>query len=125
MLIQRSRGDMHGYTLILPRGWSQYLLSAFAYARCLIAGLAERRVQHREAGVACFPEHFGAVCKAGAEWEEWKAEEEKTRWDRKPPGKRPEYGLLGTPWAFRPDWSSILKVRSSRKEADSRRMKRQ
>lgn len=98
---------MHGYTLLLPRGWSQYLLTSFTYAGCLIAGLAERRVQHRESGVPAFPEYFGAVCKAGKEWEDRKASEEKIRWDRKPPGKRPEYGLLGTPFPFKPDWNFL------------------
>jgi ribonuclease P/MRP protein subunit POP1 len=63
---------------------------------------------HREAGVGCFPEHFGGVCKAGEEWEEKKAEEEERRWKRKPPGKRAEWGKLGTRWPFRPDWESVM-----------------
>lgn len=110
MIIQRSIGDMNGYTLILPRGWSQYLLTAFAYVGCLITGLAERRVQHRESGNICFPEHFGAVCKAGEEWEDRKAKEEMDRWSRKPPGKRPEYSLLGTPNTFKPDWNFLVSL---------------
>lgn len=81
-------GRTNGYTLLLPRGWSQYLLTSFAYTGCLIAGLAERRAQHMEAGIPCFPEHWGGVCKAADEWEEQKLKEEFVRWSRKPPGKR-------------------------------------
>lgn len=85
-----------------------YFLSSFVYAGCMIGGLVERRNQHREVGVPSFPEHFGNTCRAGKEWEEIKAAEEKARWEKKPPAKRPQYSALGTgsPWV--PDWTAVL-----------------
>jgi hypothetical protein len=101
---------MHGFTILLPRGWSMYLLQSIAYTGTLAGGLAERRTQHREAGVHCFPEHYGAVCKAGTEWEKKKGIEEEERWSRKPPGKRAEWGSMGTRDPFIPDWTEIMDV---------------
>jgi ribonuclease P/MRP protein subunit POP1 len=101
---------MHGFTLLLPAGWSQYLLVAFAYAGALIAGLRERQSQSREAGVHNFPEHYGAVCDAGGKWEDDKAKEEQRRWDRKPPGKRANWEALGMRWPFKPDWAGLAQV---------------
>jgi ribonuclease P/MRP protein subunit POP1 len=73
-------------------------------------GLRERCHQHREAGIPCFPEHWGGVCEAGSEFEKGKAEEEKGRWDRRPPAKRAEWGSLGTRWPWKPNWEVIIKV---------------
>ncbi|GFZ46872.1 hypothetical protein JCM24511_04092 [Saitozyma sp. JCM 24511] len=98
----------HGFTLIMPRGWSQYFLNSFAYAGCLVTALEERRAMYREAGRSCFPEHFGASCLAGLKWEEDKAREEERRWKRRPPGKRAEWDKLGTRWPFKPDWKAII-----------------
>jgi ribonuclease P/MRP protein subunit POP1 len=72
--------------------------------------LIERRNQYREAGVPSFPEHYGAVCPAGTQWEAEQARAAETRWLRKPPGKRPEYSTLGTKWPFKPDWSALVRV---------------
>lgn len=101
---------MHGFTLLLPAGWSQYLLVAFAYAGALISGLRERQSQSREAGVPNFPEHYGSICVAGMQWEADKAKEEERRWNRKPPGKRPNWDVLGTRCPFKPDWTGIILV---------------
>lgn len=84
------------------------MLPSFSYCNVRIGGIAQRRVQYREAGAPSFPEHFGSVCEAGAASQLEQAKEEERRWLRKPPGKRPEYSTLGTEWPFRPDWSAIL-----------------
>ncbi|WWC89050.1 uncharacterized protein L201_003968 [Kwoniella dendrophila CBS 6074] len=99
----------YGFTILLPPGtWAQYLLSSLVYSGVLFGGIRERAVQHREAGVPCFPEHFGQTCKAGQEWEKRKAEKEKETHDRKPPGRRPEFSIMGTrdPWI--PNWERLL-----------------
>lgn len=101
---------MHGLTLLVPAGWAQYLLTAFSYASCLIGGLRERQSQSREAGVPSFPEHYGAVSAQGREWEAAKATEAQRRWDRRPPGKRANWGVLGTRWPFKPEWDEVLYV---------------
>lgn len=102
----------HGYTLLFPRGWSMALLPSFVYCNVKLGGFIERRVQYREAGTPSFPEHFGSVCAAGALWEDEQAATAERLWLRKPPGKRPEYSILGTKWPFQPDWNAVLLVRA-------------
>ena len=101
---------MHGFSMLFPRGWSMPLLQSIVYTGTLVGGLAERRAQYREAGMPCFPEHFGAVCAAGSAWERGKAEEEGGRWARRPPGKRAEWESLGTSSPFLPDWQGVMRV---------------
>lgn len=116
MLIQRSVGpssnanpeSFHGFTLLLPRGWANYFLQSLIFAQAFLIGIAERRVQYREAGLPSFPEQFGGVCKAGKEWERDIGKENLRRWTMKPPGKRAEYSTLGSRSPFVPDWSGIL-----------------
>ncbi|WVQ77825.1 hypothetical protein IAR50_007516 [Cryptococcus sp. DSM 104548] len=100
--------SFHGYTLLLPTSWAQYLLTSIAYTGTLIGGLNERKVQHREAGVHSFPEYFSGVCEAGNRWQEMKAAFEKETWDRKPPGKRVEFVKVGTSSPWEPDWDKLL-----------------
>lgn len=85
-----------------------YLLSSFVFAGCMIGGLVERRNQHREAGIPSFPEHYGDICQAGSEWERTKADEEKARWEKKPPAKRPQFSAIGTTNPWSPNWREIL-----------------
>ncbi|OCF38687.1 hypothetical protein I317_07538 [Kwoniella heveanensis CBS 569] len=99
----------YGFTILLPSGpWAQYLLSSLVYSNVLVGGLREQRAQHREAGIPSFPEHYGQVCKAGREWEKMVGDREKETWDRKPPGKRPEYPAMGIKSPFVPDWAEIM-----------------
>jgi ribonuclease P/MRP protein subunit POP1 len=114
LLIQRSitspsspNESSHGFTILLPRGWSMYFLSSFVYAGSMIGGLVERRNQYRECGVPSFPEHYSDTCPAGSDWEEQKAKEERERWEKKPPAKR-QYSALGTISPWKPDWQAVL-----------------
>lgn len=116
--IQSSGADgassaFHGFTLLIPKGWAMAFLPSFLFCRARHIGLQERRVQYREAGAPSFPEHWGAICAAGAEWERTQAQEAQTRWLRKPPGKRPQYSTLGTRYPFRPEWPELLTVSTS------------
>lgn len=115
LLIQRSIASptspneaIHGFTVIVPRGWSMYLLNSFAYAGCMIGGLVERRNQYREAGLPSFPEHYGSSCPAGLDWEIVKGKEERERWEKKPPAKRPQFKAMGTDNPWLPDWTPII-----------------
>lgn len=74
----------------------------------MIGGLTERRNQYREVGVPSFPEHYGGTCRAGKDWEVNKAAEERARWEKKPPAKRPQFAALGTSHPWTPDWVSVL-----------------
>jgi len=123
LLIQRSiaspaspNESSHGFTILLPRGWSMYFLSSFVYAGSMIGGLVERRNQYRECGVPSFPEHYSDTCPAGSEWEEQKAKEERERWEKKPPAKRPQYSALGTSNPWKPDWQAVLSDRTENEE---------
>jgi ribonuclease P/MRP protein subunit POP1 len=123
LLIQRSitsptspNESSHGFTVLLPRGWSMYFLSSFVYAGSMIGGLVERRNQYRECGVPSFPEHYSDTCPAGREWEEQKAKEERERWEKKPPAKRPQYSALGTNNPWKPDWQAVLRDRTGNEE---------
>ncbi|WWC62188.1 uncharacterized protein I303_104782 [Kwoniella dejecticola CBS 10117] len=99
----------YGFTILLPAGtWTQYLLSSLVYSGVLFGGIRERMIQHHEAGAPCFPEHYGQTCKAGSEWERRKGDKEKETYDRKPPGKRVEYGLIGTKYPWIPNWDFSL-----------------
>ncbi|ODN98010.1 hypothetical protein I350_07651 [Cryptococcus amylolentus CBS 6273] len=109
--------SFHGFTLLLPTAWAQYLLTSIAYTGTLIGGLNERKVQHREAGVHSFPEYFSGVCEAGDRWHEGKAAFEKETWDRKPPGKRVEFAKVGTSSPWTPDWDKLLGADTSAEEA--------
>ncbi|WWD17028.1 hypothetical protein CI109_101465 [Kwoniella shandongensis] len=101
--------SFHGFTLLLPPGWTMYLLSSLVYSNTLIGGLNERKVQYREAGLPSFPEYYGEVCEAGKKWEITKAETERERWSRKPPGKRVQWESLSTRNPFQPDWTEVIK----------------
>ncbi|WRT66655.1 uncharacterized protein IL334_003614 [Kwoniella shivajii] len=112
-----SSEGFHGFTILLPSGtWAQYFLSSLVYSGVLFGGLEERRVQHREAGIPAFPEHFGDTCKAGREWEKMKGDKERERWDKKPPGKRPQFEVLGTQNPWIPDWKAVM-INDSLEEA--------
>ncbi|OCF60925.1 ribonuclease P/MRP protein subunit POP1 [Kwoniella mangroviensis CBS 10435] len=121
ILLQRSISSpsnpsegFYGFTILLPPGtWAQYFLSSLVYSGTLFGGLRERAVQHREAGVSSFPEHYGQTCKAGREWEVKKGDKEKETFDRKPPGKRPDFGLMGTQDPWIPDWNEVMSNQSS------------
>lgn len=101
----------HGYTLLIPCGWSMAFLPSFVFCNARLGGLVERRVRCREAGVPSFPEHYSSVCNAAEAWELQQSQEDEVRWLRKPPGKRPEFSTLGTRWPFRPVWGEVLVVR--------------
>ena len=94
----------NAYTMIFPRGWAQALLHSVVYTATMLGGLEERRAQHREAGVPCFPEHFGNVCGAGKDFEASVAKEDERRWNRKPPGKRIDHPT----WT--PEWDKVLRL---------------
>lgn len=117
LLIKRQTGSnddratmFHGYTIIFPKGWAMALLPSFIYCGVKLAGVKEGQILHREAGIPSFPEHFGAVCRAGQRYEDDVAVEAERRWLKRPPGKRTDYATLKVDWPFKPDWTAVLLV---------------
>lgn len=102
----------HGYSILFPKGWSMALLPSFVYCGVKLTGMFEAEVQHREAGVPSFPEHYGSICSAAIQYEDAKAKDAERRWLRQPPGKRIDFLALRVDHPFRPDWSRVLRVSS-------------
>ncbi|KAJ7784628.1 POP1-domain-containing protein [Mycena metata] len=117
MLIQRSieRGAssndlaLHGWTLLLPAGWSMPFFSSLTFTGTRVAGQRERQTQAFEAGTAYFPRDFPCCATYAAQVAAREAEE-KARWERTPPAKRANYEKLGTRSPWRADWGVVLGV---------------
>jgi ribonuclease P/MRP protein subunit POP1 len=74
-----------------------------------VGGLRERQTQSFESGVPYFPRDY-PFCKAAEEEEEQRAQEEKERWERKPPAKRCNWEKVGTRSPWKPDWTIVLGI---------------
>jgi ribonuclease P/MRP protein subunit POP1 len=125
MLIQRSVSDnaivnntsssgVHGWTLLVPSGWSMPFFSSLTYTGTRVAGLRERKTQFFESRQPSFPEDFPTTS-ANATWAAEIGREEKERWSKKPPAKRFNYekvlgsdGIRSNPWIAH--WGSLLGI---------------
>ncbi|KAG6379369.1 ribonucleases P/MRP protein subunit POP1-domain-containing protein [Boletus reticuloceps] len=98
---------VHGWTLLFPAGWGMAFLSSLLYTGTRFAGQRERMKQFFEAGVGGFPNDYPSVAAYDAVTND-RAEQEKARWERTPPAKKPNYEKLGTrsPWSA--DWGVVL-----------------
>ena len=125
LLVQRSLENpgsasqgLHGWTLIIPAGWSMAFFSSLTFTGTRIGGQRERQTQAFEAGAAYFPHDLpssiGYETYAAA-----RESEESARWARKPPAKRPNFEKLGTRSPWRADWEVVLGIQSPTRPADS------
>lgn len=108
---RRSQG-IHGYTLMLPAGWSMPFFSSLTYTGTRVGGLRDRQTQSFECGVPYFPKDY-PFAKAAEEEEEERAQEEKERWERKPPAKRCNWEKVGTRSPWKPDWEVVLGIENT------------
>jgi len=100
---------VHGWTLIVPRGWGMASLNAFSQAGIRVGGLRDRGNQAVESGAAFFPKDYPTT----STWKERieiEAEEERQTWERKPPAKRANWEVLGTRSPWQPDWDVVLGI---------------
>ncbi|KAJ6584902.1 ribonucleases P/MRP protein subunit POP1-domain-containing protein [Mycena capillaripes] len=117
MLIQRSveRGGtsndlaLHGWTLLLPAGWSMSFFSSLTFTGTRVAGQRERQTQAFEAGTAYFPRDY-PLCASYDAYASARQTEEQARWERTPPAKRANYARLGTRSPWRADWGVVLGI---------------
>ncbi|KAJ7670280.1 NUC188 domain-containing protein [Mycena rosella] len=124
LLIQRSaeRGAaskdlaLHGWTLLLPAGWSIPFFSSLTFTGTRVGGQRERQTQAFEAGTAYFPRDY-PFCAAHDAFVSARETEESARWERTPPAKRANYKRLGTRSPWRADWGVVLGLEAS-KDAD-------
>ncbi|KDQ62383.1 hypothetical protein JAAARDRAFT_121761 [Jaapia argillacea MUCL 33604] len=106
---------LHGWTLILPAGWSMPFFTSLTHTGTRPAGLRERYTQHFEAGLPFFPKDY-VTTTAGRLEEEEKGTEEKEKWERKPKAKRVNFGSEVEVW--KGDWERLLGLREVRGEGD-------
>ncbi|KAF5369289.1 hypothetical protein D9758_002524 [Tetrapyrgos nigripes] len=120
ILIQRSvesgNGDsIHGWTLIVPAGWSMAFLPSLIHTGTRVGGQRERQTQAFEAGSVYFPRDYPGL-EAYDEYAETRGEGEKAKWDRTPPAKRVNYKKLGTRSPWIPDWEVVVGLEQSNME---------
>lgn len=119
LLIQRSvevEADskdqgVHGWTLIIPSGWSMAFFSSLIFTGTRVGGQRERQFQAFESGAIYFPRDYVS----SPTYDRYAAdreEEERTAWERKPPAKRVNYEKLGVRSPWRADWHIVLGISS-------------
>jgi ribonuclease P/MRP protein subunit POP1 len=91
--------NLHGWTLIVPKGWAMPFLTSLIYTGTRVGGQRERAHQAFEAGAAYFPRDF-PTSTAYEEFSAARAIADEERWKKKPPAKRVNWDKLSTlnPW---------------------------
>ena len=109
--------NLHGWTLIVPKGWAMPFLSSLIYTGTRVGGQRERAHQAFEAGAAYFPRDFPTSA-AYEEFSVARAIADEERWKRKPPAKRVNWDKLSTlnPWTSA--WRVALGLGSTDKGTD-------
>ncbi|KAH9969481.1 NUC188 domain-containing protein [Russula dissimulans] len=114
LLLQRSvksgsssNPNLHGWTLIVPKGWGMPFLSSLIYTGTRVGGQRERAHQAFEAGAAYFPRDFPTSAAYEA-FATARATEDEERWKKKPPAKRVSWEILSmlNPWTSA--WRTVL-----------------
>eukprot|EP00126_Sphaerothecum_destruens_P007007 Sdes_comp19642_c0_seq1m11429 len=99
-------GYAQGFDLVLPRGWAVEVFRALVFSGCRVGGLREKHCVAKESGSLYFPDDF-------PETEAYQAEslalaqQQKDSFLRKPPSKRPNYGVYGVSFPFHAPWGLL------------------
>jgi ribonuclease P/MRP protein subunit POP1 len=117
LLIQRSvetskstdSQALHGWTLIIPAGWSMAFFSSLVFTNTRVAGQLERQTQAYEAGAPYFPRDY-PFNQPYQSYASDREKREKEVWQRKPPAKRVNYEKLGIENPWRAIWETVLGV---------------
>lgn len=122
-------GYASGWDIILPSGWAMAFWVALVYRGARVGGMREARSTALQAGLLFDPHDF-PDSSAGIEHMKREAETLQSRYNRRPPAKRPNYTKLGflSPFIFDFDklvreWnnkiqSELGKLENSNLEAD-------
>ncbi|KAJ7147486.1 POP1-domain-containing protein [Mycena crocata] len=116
---------IHGWTILLPAGWSMPFFSSLTFTGTRVGGQRERQTQAFEAGTPYFPRDY-PLCPTYESYATDRETEERARWERTPPAKRANYARLGTRSPWRADWDVVLGIEapadaplvSTQREAD-------
>ncbi|KLO07616.1 POP1-domain-containing protein [Schizopora paradoxa] len=104
--------SLHGWTVIIPKGWGMPFFSSLIHTGTRVGGQREKATQHFEAGSLYFPRDYPGSTTYD-DFVTQRGKEEKERWERKPPAKRPSWEKLGTRSPWTPDWDVVLGLRES------------
>lgn len=125
LLIQRSievpnSGDkgLHGWTIILPAGWSMAFFTSLIHTGTRVGGQRERQTQGFEAGTSYFPRDYPSTT-LYEKYAKKRQVEERAAWARKPPAKRTNYKKLGTRSPWRADWEVVLGLVAAKESDES------
>ncbi|OBZ71160.1 Ribonucleases P/MRP protein subunit pop1 [Grifola frondosa] len=99
--------SIHGWTLIIPQGWGMPFFSSLTYTGTRVAGQRERQTQSFEAGCAYFPRDYPSTASYDM-YADNREEEDRGRWERKPPAKRTNFDKVGSRSPWKPDWRVVL-----------------
>lgn len=81
--------------------------SSLIYTGTRVGGQRERAAQHLEASRPNYPTDYPTT-EAYEDYAEQREDEERSRWERKPPAKRVNYSKLGIRSPWRADWEVVL-----------------
>ena len=116
LLIQRSLASsssdseaIHGWTLIIPAGWSMAFFNSFIFTNTRVGGQLERQTQAYEAGTMYYPRDY-PFTRAYDAYALDRESTNKSAWERKPPAKRVNFEALGTKSPWRADWEVVLGI---------------
>ena len=90
--------------------------SSLTHTGTRVGGQEEIATQYFEAGCPEFPTNYPCT-EAYAAYVEARGKEDRERWERKPPAKRPNWEKLGTDSPWIPDWPGVLGLRKTETEA--------
>jgi ribonuclease P/MRP protein subunit POP1 len=103
---------LHGWTLVLPAGWTMPLLSSLIYTGTRVGGQRERQTQAFESGLAYYPQDYPCTS-AYARQAQDKEAEEKHKWEKTPKAKRANWSKLGTRSPWHADWEVVLGLKAA------------
>lgn len=98
---------VHGWTLIIPAGWSMAFFPSLIHTGTRVGGQRECQTQAFESSTPSFPSDYPSTS-AYDDFAEQKGKEKEERWKKKPPAKRPGWGKLGVRSPWKPDWDVVL-----------------
>ncbi|KAI0087814.1 NUC188 domain-containing protein [Irpex rosettiformis] len=99
--------SLHGWTLIIPAGWSMAFLPSLFHTGTRVGGQRERQTQSFESSRPFFPRDYPSTASYNKFVDE-RGDEERERWEKKPKAKRPSWEKLGVRSPWKPDWEVVL-----------------
>ncbi|KAI0689073.1 NUC188 domain-containing protein [Cytidiella melzeri] len=99
--------SVHGWTLIIPAGWSMAFFPSLIHTGTRVGGQRERQTQAFESSSPCFPRDYPSTS-AYNDFADKTGKEEQERWNKKPRAKRPAWEKLGVRSPWKPDWEVVL-----------------